>query len=81
MSGMSKPKLGVTILEKRVILQDQLSELLEEAGAAGIVASYWSRGFGVNKIFSARTKKIPTVDLELEDYTMLYRLAESWSYP
>ncbi|SHH00594.1 M20/M25/M40 family metallo-hydrolase [Winogradskyella jejuensis] len=55
--------------------------VLENAGAAGIVASYWSRGFGVNKIFSARTKKIPTVDLELEDYTMLYRLAESGHTP
>ena len=37
---------------------------LEDAGAAGIVASYWSKGFGVNKIFRASTKKIPTVDLE-----------------
>ena len=54
---------------------------LEAAGAAGIVDSYWSRGFGVNKIFSARTKKIPTVDLELEDYTLLYRLAESGNTP
>ena len=54
---------------------------LEEAGAAGIVACNWSRGFGVNKIFSARTKKIPTVDMELEDYTMLYRLAESGHKP
>jgi len=55
--------------------------VLEDAGAAGIVASNWSRGFGVNKIFSARTKNIPTVDLELEDYAMLYRLAESGSTP
>jgi hypothetical protein len=55
--------------------------VLEDAGAVGIVASYWSRGFGVNKIFSARTKKIPTVDLELEDYGMLYRLAESGNTP
>jgi len=54
---------------------------LEEAGAAGIVQSYWSKGFGVNKIFSARTKIIPTVDLELEDYTMLYRLVESGHTP
>jgi hypothetical protein len=55
--------------------------VLEDAGAVGIVASYWSKGFGVNKIFSARTKKIPTVDLELEDYTMLYRMAESGHTP
>lgn len=56
-------------------------EALEDAGAAGIVTSNWSNGFGVNKIFSARTRKIPTVDLELEDYTMLYRLAESGNTP
>lgn len=49
---------------------------LEAAGAIGIVSSYWSKGFGVNKIFSARTKKIPQIDMELEDYTMLYRLVE-----
>jgi len=55
--------------------------ILEDAGAVGIVASYWSKGFGVNKIFSARTKSIPTVDLELEDYTMLYRMAESGNTP
>lgn len=54
---------------------------LEAAGAVGIVASYWSRGFGVNKIFSARTKNIPTVDLELEDYTMLYRMVEYGDKP
>ncbi|NJB72428.1 hypothetical protein GGR42_002919 [Saonia flava] len=58
-----------------------LAPALEEAGAAGIVASYWSRGFGVNKIFAAYTKKIPTVDLELEDYGMLYRLVESGKKP
>ncbi|MDC3312682.1 M20/M25/M40 family metallo-hydrolase [Flavobacteriaceae bacterium] len=54
---------------------------LEDAGAAGIVASNWSRGFGVNKIFSARTKVIPTVDMELEDYTMLYRMVEYGDKP
>jgi len=54
---------------------------LEKAGAVGIVDSYWSKGFGVNKIFSARTKKIPTVELELEDYGMVYRLAEHGSKP
>ena len=54
---------------------------LEDAGAAGLVACNWSRGFGVNKIFSARTKKIPTVDMELEDYTMLYRMVEYGDKP
>jgi hypothetical protein len=55
--------------------------LLETEGAVGIVSSRWSNGFGVNKIFSASTKKIPTVDLELEDYGMLYRLVEYGDKP
>lgn len=54
---------------------------LEEAGALGIVVSNWSNGFGVNKIFGASTKKIPTVDLELEDYGMLYRLVQYENKP
>ena len=54
---------------------------LEDAGAAGLISSSWSRGFGVNKIFSARTKKIATVDMELEDYTMLYRMVEYGDKP
>ena len=54
---------------------------LEYAGAAGIVTSYWSKGFGVSKIFGAKTKTIPTIDLELEDYGMLYRLAENGHKP
>ncbi|MDZ4146810.1 MAG: M20/M25/M40 family metallo-hydrolase [Flavobacteriaceae bacterium] len=58
-----------------------LPEILEKSGAVGIVQSYWSKGFGVNKIFSARTKKIPTVDISLEDYGLIYRLAESGQKP
>lgn len=58
-----------------------LPEALEKAGAAGIITLYWSQGFGANKIFSASTKKIPTIDLSLEDYGMVYRLAESGNKP
>jgi hypothetical protein len=54
-----------------------LPAVLENAGAAGIVMCYWSRWSGSNKIFGARTKKIPTIDLMLEDYGLLYRLAEN----
>jgi len=55
--------------------------LLEEAGAVGFISSYWSKGFGVNKIFSANTKSVPRIDLELEDYTMLYRMVEYGDKP
>ena len=54
---------------------------LEKAGAIGIITSNWSAGFGVNKVFSAYTKKIPSVDVALEDYGMLFRLAESGNAP
>jgi carboxypeptidase Q len=54
---------------------------LENAGASGVISSLWSRGFGVNKVFSANTKKIPVVDIALEDYGLLYRLAESGTIP
>lgn len=54
---------------------------LEKAGAAGIVMSNWSNGFGVNKIFAAYTTKVPTVDISLEDYGLLYRLTEGGQKP
>lgn len=58
-----------------------LALALENAGAAGIVSSTWSAGFGVDKIFGAFTTKIPTVDIALEDYGLLYRLQESGHHP
>src|SRR5690606_31913368 len=58
-----------------------LPEALEKAGAAGIITSRWSEGFGANKVFAAYTKKIPMVDINLEDYGLLYRLAENGSKP
>lgn len=58
-----------------------LPPVLENAGALGVVTNYWSKGFGVDKIFGAYTSKIPTVDIALEDYGLLYRLAENGPAP
>jgi hypothetical protein len=58
-----------------------LALAFESAGALGVVTSNWSSGFGVNKIFGAHTTKIPSIDLSLEDYGMLYRLTESGHKP
>lgn len=58
-----------------------LPAALEEAGAAGILMSNWSRGFGTNKVFGANTTTIPTIDILLEDYGMLYRLVKSGHDP
>lgn len=68
-------------IEKTGKTNRTLPAALEKAGALGIVTSNWSRGFGVNKIFQARTVKIPTIDVALEDYGTLYRLNESGVKP
>ncbi|TDQ17108.1 peptidase M28-like protein [Algoriphagus boseongensis] len=68
-------------LQKTGLNRRDLPMALEKAGAVGIITSYWSRAFGANKIFSASTKQVPTVDLSLEDYGMLFRLAESGKKP
>ncbi|MDP2471211.1 MAG: M20/M25/M40 family metallo-hydrolase [Candidatus Palauibacterales bacterium] len=56
-------------------------QALEDAGAAGIVMSYWSGGWGVNKIFNAPTRGIPALDLSCEDYGMLFRMTEAGQSP
>ena len=58
-----------------------INQTFEDAGAIGLISSNWSKGFGTNKIFSARNKKIPSIDLELEDYGMLYRMAKHGKDP
>jgi carboxypeptidase Q len=55
--------------------------VLEEAGAAGILTSHWSGGWGVNKVFNAGTRQVPAVDLSCEDYGMLFRMVEAGQAP
>jgi carboxypeptidase Q len=55
--------------------------VLEDAGAVGILSSYWSGEFGANKIFGSRSHKAPSLDISLEDYGILYRLAEKGYKP
>ena len=52
-----------------------LPPALEAAGALGIVTNLWSNGWGVDKVFNARTQRVPTVNLSCEDYGLVYRLA------
>jgi carboxypeptidase Q len=58
-----------------------LGRRLEQAGAAGVIASRWSAGWGVNKVFFARNEAAPAVDVACEDYGLLYRLAERGQGP
>lgn len=58
-----------------------LPEALEKAGAAGIAISNWTGIMGANRIFGAKTSKIPMFDIDVEDYGMLYRMAEKGNKP
>jgi len=58
-----------------------LSRRLETAGIAGIIGSFWSQGWGVQKIFQAYTDRAPVLDIACEDYGLLYRLAANNQAP
>jgi carboxypeptidase Q len=58
-----------------------LPRRLEEAGALGVLTSNWSQGWGVNKVFSARTQRVPTLDVSCEDYGMLHRMTVAGQNP
>lgn len=58
-----------------------LPDALEKAGAVGIAISNWTGIMGANRIFGAKTKSIPMIDIALEDYGMLYRLALNGKSP
>jgi carboxypeptidase Q len=60
---------------------DTLAAVLEQAGAAGVLSSQWSMGWGTFRIFGTNTKKIPVVAVSLEDYNLLYRLVEYGDNP
>jgi carboxypeptidase Q len=52
-----------------------LDARLQAAGAAAVVTTNWSGGWGVNKIFGSNTDRIPSIDLSCEHYGMIWRLA------
>jgi hypothetical protein len=58
-----------------------LAARLDSAGAAGVLSANWSEGWGVDKIFTAKTKQIPAVQLSCEDYGLVARLAEHQQGP
>ncbi len=58
-----------------------LARRLEQAGAVGVLTSRWANGWGVQKIFDARTEQVPTLDLSCEDYGLVFRLTENGQSP
>jgi carboxypeptidase Q len=59
----------------------ELYRQIEGAGAAGILTSSWSGGWGVDQIHMAYTESIPTLDVSCEDFGLLTRLAENGQGP
>ncbi len=68
-------------LDKIGYNQAQLAEFLEQKGAIAIAISNWTGIMGANRIFDAKTKNIPMIDIEFEDYGLLYRLAKHNKHP
>jgi hypothetical protein len=68
-------------IERTGLNNRTLPAALERAGAVGILTSTWSGGYGVTRIFQARTEAIPTWDLSCEDYGLVARLAERGQGP
>jgi carboxypeptidase Q len=66
---------------ERVPAGGAFHQRLEEAGAAGILRSNWSNRVGINRVFSAATQQVPSLDISCEDYGLLHRLAENGSSP
>jgi len=54
---------------------------LDSAGAAGILTSTWTTGWGTDRIFSTWTQRAPVMDLSCEDYGLVSRLAENHQGP
>lgn len=52
-----------------------LAGRLDRSGAAAILSTTWSGGWGVNKVFDSSNERVPEVDLSCEDYGLLYRLS------
>src|SRR5688572_27499681 len=63
-------------VERTGLTLRDLPQRLERAGAVGVVTSLWSGGWGVDRIFGARTELVPMLDVSCEDYGLLFRLAE-----
>jgi hypothetical protein len=54
---------------------------MEEAGAAGVICMGWPNLWNTWRTFTTYTRGIPSFIMGLEDYTLLYRLAESGHTP
>jgi hypothetical protein len=56
---------------------DDLVRIVARAGAAGVLTSEWSQGWGTDKVYGASPgADVPQLEVECEDYGLLWRLAQ-----
>ena len=70
--------------DKRTRTSERSSEwdaALDAAEPAAVLTSYWSGGWGVNRIFDTSNKNAVGIDVSCEDYGLLYRLADNGETP
>jgi hypothetical protein len=60
---------------------DSVGARLARAGAAGVLTTYWSGGWGTTKVFDAPVNGPPAFVLGCEDYGLVYRLAAGGTPP
>jgi hypothetical protein len=59
-----------------------IESMLDQAGALGIIGSFWSGGWGTFQVYDAMDNlSIPFVGLSCEDYGLVYRLAQNNQSP
>ncbi len=55
--------------------------LIDSSQALGFLQSWWSDGWGVNKVFETWTRTKPSLDISCEDYGMLARMVARGQAP
>jgi carboxypeptidase Q len=60
---------------------NDLVRRLEAAGAAGVLTSMWTGGWGAERVFGTVTERMPAFSLSCEDYGLVARLAERGQGP
>lgn len=60
---------------------EQLTHLLGQAGAAGVLTNGWTGGWGTEFVHMATTPAVPVLNVTCEDYGLLFRLAQRGQGP
>lgn len=63
------------------VSERELVAMLADAGAAGLLTSSWTGGYGARRIFGDRDGLVPMLSLTCEDYGLLHRLADEGQGP